>query len=97
MTFQILLPKKWTPRESARVLEYQGRRKGSIAGSHIDSLVALKKAIILCWKCRRKFNAKAVGYYKPGRIPYVRASRCDGCRELPPQAELFIHKSMNYL
>lgn len=93
----MILLRQRTKKEQANVLEYAGRRVGSVAGSHIDSLVALRKAIVLCWKCRRKFNPKAVRYKKPYRIPYVRASRCDGCRELPMQAELFIHKDMNYL
>ena len=90
------IAKKQTIRE-IKSIEYAGRRIGSVAGSHIDSLVALKKAIVLCWKCRRKFSPKSASYKKPFRIPFVRSSRCDGCRELPAQAELFIHKDMNYL
>ena len=93
----MLVKRKYSTNEILKSFEYAGRRKGSVAGSHIDSLVALKKAIILCWKCRKKFNPKAVRYKKPFRIPFVRNSRCDGCRELPMQAEIFIHKDMNYL
>lgn len=77
--------------------EFEGRRVGLPEGSYIDSLVSLRKAIVLCWKCRRKFNEKTSHYKKPWNIPYVRMSRCDGCRVFQQRAEIFIHEEMNYL
>lgn len=93
----ILVPKRWTKRDIARNAEHAGRRTGLPAGGYMSDLVALRKAIVLCWRCRRKFNAKAAHYTKHPNIPFVRFSRCDGCRELAMKAELFIHEEMNYL
>jgi hypothetical protein len=93
----ILVPKSWTNQEISKSYEHKGRKKTLGHGSYISDLVALKKAIVLCWKCRRKFNEKTSHYMKHHAIPFVRNSRCDACKQLSMQAELFIHEEMNYL
>ena len=73
--------------------EYQGRKVGSIAGSHIADLVALQKAITLCFACAHKFGSEAEirrkGYYKDRRFGWVQG-KCDDCRQFFPRAMFFI-------
>lgn len=63
-------------------LESPGRRVGSVAGSHIDSLCALRQAVMLCWQCAPKFAPNGV----PSHPEYVFdrhykvSGQCDGCR-----------------
>lgn len=76
---------------------FAGRKQGLSHGSYILDLVALRKAIVLCFKCRARFQEKQHHYMKHPSIRDVRASRCDACKSLPPVAELFIHEEMNYL
>lgn len=82
----------WRQPES-KPQEHPGKKYGKPVGGWIDDLVALKKAIILCWRCQPKFDHKRSNYYKDGRFPYV-VGRCDGCREMMNhQTKLYIHES----
>ncbi|KPK68175.1 hypothetical protein AMJ82_08925 [candidate division TA06 bacterium SM23_40] len=73
--------------------EHPGRRIGKPEGTYIMDLVALRKAILLCWRCQPRFNHKRANYYKDERFPYV-VGRCDGCRRfMSHQAKLYIHES----
>ena len=72
------------------LVEYQGRKVGSVAGSHIADLVALEKAIVLCFSCAHKFgDEKKRGYYKDKRFG-VCSGKCDDCRQFYPRAFLYI-------
>jgi len=72
------------------LVEYQGRKVGSVAGSHIADLVALEKAITLCFSCAHRFgNWQAKGYYKDARFGYIQG-KCDDCRQFYPRALFFI-------
>lgn len=74
-------------------VEHAGAKYGQPKGSWIDDLAALKKAIILCWRCQPKFDHKRAKYYKDGRFPYV-IGRCDGCRRwMNHETKLYIHES----
>lgn len=59
----------------------KGAPSGRLAGGWLDDLATLKKAIVLCHRCVKKFNYKAYGY-KRSRIlawdPFVLGD-CDGC------------------
>jgi hypothetical protein len=61
-------------------------------GSWLADLTALKKSLVLCFRCKAKFqgSVSAREYYMDTRYPHVNGS-CDGCRELG-QGNLFIHE-----
>jgi hypothetical protein len=77
----------------AVVAEHFGRKVGKTAGSYIDDLVALEKAIVLCFSCAHRFGddrvIKAKGYYKDKRFGYA-SGKCDDCRQFYPRAFLLI-------
>lgn len=76
----VIVKRDWNLRDIAESFEDPGRKKGKPSGSYIDDLVALKKAVILCDGCVRKFSAERAGYERPARFSTVRA-KCDDCRE----------------
>ncbi len=73
--------------------EHPGRPVGKPEGTYVLDLVALKKVILLCWKCQPKFNHGKANYYKDGRFPHV-IGKCDGCRDIMNhQTRIYIHES----
>jgi len=67
--------------------------KGQSSIGWLDSLITLKKVIILCSYCRGKFNPRKVGYrrvYVPdytGKTDgYTVNGDCDSCRSFTPTA-----------
>ncbi len=77
----VIVKRDWGIRDVLKSQEDPGRKKGKPSGSYIDDLTALKKAVILCDACVKRFNAKKAGYEKPARFSTVRA-KCDDCREM---------------
>lgn len=77
----ILVPKPLvrTKRGLVAPEEAFGRPKGKPAGSYVDDLVALGKAIVLCLTCRHRFDFKKARYRVPDWGRHV-IGRCDGCR-----------------
>jgi len=72
----------WTTRANReKAAAFSGPRSGTIRGSWLADLAALKKAVMLCWGCQRKWSPKAHGYERkivgPG-FPEARGE-CDGC------------------
>ena len=66
-------------RPDHRPMASPGRKIGSIAGVHVDGLVAHDLCIQLCSQCAYKFNYRAYHYYKETKQPFLGA--CDGCRK----------------
>jgi hypothetical protein len=82
----------WTEQRLALESESKGRPVGTLAGSHIADLVALKKTVILCDGCVRKWGSARNGYVTQSRIPFCSAN-CDGCCEMGTDRRLFLHHS----
>ena len=82
-------------------LEARGAPTRVSAGSWIDDLTALKKCIMLCWKCEKKFkNYKKYGYERkkficPGQ--QLAIGTCDGCKDRMTMCRMFLSKSVERL
>ena len=87
----IIARRTWGLRDYLKAAEAKGRRIGKPHGSYIDDLAALKKAIVLCDGCVRRFNHVKHGYYRQREFPFVRGS-CDACKQHSERASLFIHE-----
>ena len=83
----------WTPARRLFAGEDPGRRPGRLPGGHIDDLVAMKKAIMLCPDCRPKFDAPRHDYMQKSNLPFARG-RCDGCSRFSPRMELLCDRSL---
>ena len=73
---------KWAPRDFLKDAEKKGRRpRKKIASVWVDELAALGKAIMLCDRCEKRWDAKSVGYHGVTIAPGYRLVRgkCDGC------------------
>lgn len=70
-----------TPENRMKAAAFRGPACGTIRGSWLADMAALKKAVMLCWSCQRKWNPSAHGYARkmvgPG-YPEARGE-CDGC------------------
>lgn len=74
-------------------IEHPGRKFGAVEAGWIADLVALRKAIILCWRCQPKFDHRRHNYYRVDRFARV-IGRCDGCRDVLSQdKKLYTHES----
>lgn len=82
--------KPWTDQRRVLASEDPGRPARTLAGSHIADLVHLRKAVILCPMCVRKFDGRSVGYITNPDVPFCGA-RCDGCKEMGMERRLFLH------
>lgn len=78
----------WKDTGEMPLVEAPGRRFGKPHGSYIDDLVALRKVVLLCWKCVPRFYYKRTGYYKDEVFPRYCGS-CDACREHTEQGKAF--------
>lgn len=58
---------------------YNGRAIGKPAGGYISDLVALRKAIVLCWEHANKFDASRAQYFAETNL-HVDGD-CDDCRQ----------------
>lgn len=80
----------------ARASRSPGRPRGKPAGSWVDELASLGKAICLCFKCQRKFNHKAHGYQRRRFITSnmtTITSDCDGCKTTWITVSLFLKRT----
>lgn len=82
-----------TTRMKARAaMAPQNIPRGRTAGGWIADLVALGKAVTLCFSCRRKFDHKRVGYHA-ARLTSTSTfviGDCDGCRSRLARCTLFV-------
>lgn len=85
-----IIRRDWSKREIIEQREHTGYRPGRVVGGYISDLVALKKAIILCGSCSRKFNRVKNGYVIPINTPLVNG-RCDGCKQIDSRNTLYLH------
>ena len=72
------------PRNNAKASAAPRRPSKKLAGTYIDELASLGKAIILCRKnCQKKFNVAGAGYslYKEVTGMSYHWGRCDDCNE----------------
>lgn len=72
MTAAVLKNYDKNPRLKAGAMEVRGRPRLRLAGSHLDDLAVLGKAIWLLPDEASRFNAEAYGYATHPRIPRVR-------------------------
>lgn len=85
-------PKDLDPVDRLNASLDRGRPRLITPGGYIYDLAALSKAILLCWKCSRKFNYQSVGYkIVPSVVPGHRfvISKCDGCKDFLVQCSLY--------
>ncbi len=83
----------WTPARRLFAGQSPGRGKGRLPGGHVGDREDLKKALLFCQGCVRKFNHIRAGYTKKRNLPVVRG-RCDGCQEYTPQGHLMVHHTL---
>lgn len=96
MSSTILVRKDFTPGEikRAEVKSAEFRRNRYTSGSaHLDDMIELRKAVILCDSHARKFKPRAA-HYELHPAPNLRRviGNCDSCRTFGPGA-LFLHES----
>lgn len=93
---EILVRKDYTPGEIERskVKAVEFRRNPYTSGSaHLDDLIALRKALILCDQHAKKFKPRAAHYeLHPAKNLRRVMGNCDCCRVFGPGA-LFLHES----
>ena len=90
----LYLPKKYTKLDHMKRVETQGKHVGRTSGSYVLDLVDLKKTVVLCDLCRRKFNARAYRYVQHYTIPRVQG-QCDACKRIGIN-DMYVHESFNY-
>lgn len=91
----IYIPREYSKQEILKSSEDKGRPVGKPKGSHLDDLIALRKAVLLCRLCAPQLVkvARKYQYREDPKMPVVRAS-CDCCREHDDQARCFLHESL---
>lgn len=89
--------------QAARQLREQSRPVGSVAGSWISDLAAIRQCILLCWRCQHKFESGNPPLYK--RLNYHKDQRysqdyggvqgtCDDCRDpFEYRVQMYVHES----
>lgn len=73
----------WTARQYEPYARHKGRVAGKTAGTWLDDLASLRKAVCLCDACQPRFNASSYGYRRIQAVPgynHVKG-QCDGCRD----------------
>ena len=83
----------WTPFRTLMASEDTGRAQGRLPGGHVMDLSDMRKAILLCPDCIRKFPAKRSEYVTKKNLPVVRG-KCDGCRGYTMAGRLLVHYTM---
>ena len=79
-----IVKSSWSAVERERTLRHRGRATGKTAGSWIDDLASLRKAICLCDRCKRKFASGRHQYKRVQAVPgynYVKG-QCDDCKQM---------------
>lgn len=74
--------RNWNSRENRlKAALFGGPASGTIRGSWLSDLAALKKAVMLCSSCQPRWKASAHGYERRMVGPGHREARgeCDGC------------------
>ena len=96
MSSTVIVRKDFTPGEikRAEVKRVEFRRNRYTSGSaHLDDMIALRKAIILCDQHARKFKPRAVQYeLHPADNMRRVIGNCDHCKALGT-GTLFLHAS----
>jgi hypothetical protein len=72
----------WTTRANRlKAAAFNGPASGTVRGSWLSDLAALKKAVMLCWQCQPKWKPEKHGYARRMVGPGYREARgeCDGC------------------
>jgi len=83
----------WTPRLRFLAGQSAGRPSGRLPASHVDDLVQLRKAIMLCRDCVGKFLAEKAGYVAKKNLPFARG-RCDHCQHYVERARMFVPRAV---
>lgn len=76
---------------AARRKEYAGRNVGKPHGTFVTDEAERRLGILLCWKCRHRFEPAKYNYYLTREFKIQ--GRCDGCREHTQGVNFFIHES----
>ena len=69
------------------------RIKGQLPGSHVLDRVDLRKAIMLCQTCIKKFNYIKAGFVCKRNLPFAQG-QCDGCLQFFPKMRLMVHHTI---
>lgn len=88
-----LIRQKWTPQQvkaaATKAAEFR-RNKYTSGSAHVDDLIVLRKAIVLCDSHARKFSPRAARYEQHADPKMRRViGNCDVCN-MPGLASLFI-------
>ncbi len=83
----------WTSLRTLMASEDTGRAPGRLPGGHVMDLSDMRKAILLCPDCIRKFPRRRSEYVFKKNLPVVRG-KCDGCRAYSMQGRLMVHYTM---
>lgn len=93
---ELLVRNQYSPRQIklAEVKRTEFRPNRYTSGSaNLDNMIALQKAVILCFTHTRKFNPKAAHYeLHPAKNMRRVNGNCDVCKAFG-QATLFLHES----
>jgi hypothetical protein len=93
MSALIIVRRKWSLvdllKAKLKSAEDPGRKIGKPKGSYLDDLVSLRKSIVFCVGCERKFDHRRHKYSKPTGVPYWQGD-CDVCREFCQTAAFFV-------
>lgn len=85
----------WKTRENRmKAAAFGGPRSGTIRGSWLADMAALKKAVMLCWACQRKWKAAAHDYERKMVGPGHAEARgeCDGCGAANEMCAMYLPK-----
>ena len=93
----ILTPQQWETVDRIKGAIWRGRKRGQTAGTVVNDLVALEKAITLCGSCQHKFDWRHRQYYSVWRYehePVIGA--CDACKTMITgnDGRLFLHENV---
>lgn len=81
------IPRKLTVLDKVRATLAPSRKRGSVPGSYIDDMVALRKVVLLCPLCIDGFSWKSKRYNKEDMFC---TAKCDVCRTPTEYAVAFI-------
>ena len=75
----------------------KGRPVNLVKASHIEDLVSLQKAVVLCAACYKSgwFDWKQKGYYSIWDYEQTPVDgHCDACKEYGTDRRLYLHESI---
>ncbi len=83
----------WTPFRRLMASEDTGRAPGRLPGGHVMDLSDMKKAVLLCPYCIKKFPRRRSEYVFKKNLPIVRG-KCDGCKGHTLNGRLMVHYTL---